>query len=357
MNINDPSQYINHNQQFFKKFKPIVYVDKPIGNHTKSSTEVITISINQCGSRLVVSRTDKSLRLYKCFPEGLFDPIIIEDAHLRSVESISWDPKTEYDFATVGNDENIKIWRSSNGKLINNLKTSCKNLRIVRYSIDGEILIAIDKNSTILIYSVLNNYKLIQIFKINDHIYDLQWFNYEHSFFILALHDGSLPIYEINDNININKKSTDLGEEIYKLKTIIKGHRSSTNSISVSPKGTYFVVGASDGIISLWDTSNLLSKNLITDIDQSIINVSCSRDGTYFSTSFEKNSNTLIYDQILGTKMFEMPNSESGSMTFSCCCWFPSKTEFVYSSDFGTTITLMHKPDEHRTGIRPPSKR
>ncbi|KAI5964206.1 uncharacterized protein KGF55_002148 [Candida pseudojiufengensis] len=355
MNFNDPSQYIKHNQAFFRKFKPIVYRDKPIIGHTTTSTEIITISINPCGSRVVYSRTDKTIRIYKSYTDGLYDPITIEDAHLKSVESISWNPKTEFDFATVGNDENIKIWRSLNGSLVNIIKTELKNLRIVRYSIDGEILIAIDKSSTILIYSVLNNYKLIQKFIINEYIYDLQWFNYEHSYFILALHDGSSPIYEINNDGEFDPKKDN--NELYKIKTIIKGHRSSTNTIAVSPKGSYFVIGGSDGIISIWNTINLLNKNVITDIDQSISNISCSRDGTYFSASFEKNSNSIIYDNDLCIKMFEIPNSESGKFTFNCVYWFPSKTEFVYSSDFGTTLTLMHKPEETRTGIRPLNRR
>jgi WD domain, G-beta repeat. len=96
------------NKSFFKNFVPVLSRDRPLPGHTASSTEIILVSINVTGTRIVTSRTDKSMRVWKSTADRLIDPIVIEDAHSRSVERVSWDPQREFTFASVGCDENIK---------------------------------------------------------------------------------------------------------------------------------------------------------------------------------------------------------------------------------------------------------
>ncbi|RLV95174.1 THO complex subunit 3 [Spathaspora sp. JA1] len=324
------------NKDFFNRFIPIPVKDKPISGYTSSSTEIIEISINDCGTRLVASRTDKSLRIWKCLIDRLSDPVIIEDAHAKSVECISWDPKTEYSFATVGRDEYIKIWRGNTGVLERTIKVNNSNssLKLVSYSYDGEILVAIDRESNVFVYSTSQNYKLVNEFKLSEYVYSIKWFNLNHKFFICALHDGTLPVYEISND----------GTEV-KLKATLTGHRSSATTVSISPRGNYFAVGASEGVVSIWDCSTMLNQRVLTDIDESIAHTDISRDGSFVAVSYDRGSNSIIYEIETGEQMFEIPNSISGQTTFSKVCWFPNKTAFVYSSDQGTTMVFMKKSD------------
>lgn len=324
-----PSTNASTNREFFKTLQALVFRDKPIAGHTSSSSEIISMSFNPCGTKLVLSRTDKSIRIWKYLHDKLGDPTIIEDAHNKAVESISWDPRTEYTFATVGRDDCIKIWRGNNGTLERSIKTDMNSLMLVRYSNDGEVLIAVDRNSTILLFET-SGYKLISEVKLHEHIYDLQWFHQGHKFLVCALHDGTIPVYEFND------------EEL-KLRTTLTGHRSSATTISLLPRGNFFVVGSSEGVVSFWDCKTMLNSNVITEIDESISNVDCSRDGTYFIANFDTGSNARIFESESGEQMYEIPNSMSGQMTFSTAVWLPTKTAFVYSSDYGTTVTLMKK--------------
>ncbi|KAG5418567.1 hypothetical protein I9W82_004095 [Candida metapsilosis] len=344
----DPS--VQHSRDYFKQLTSHVLRDKPLAGHTSSSSEVITISINNCGTRLVTSRTDKSLRIWKCLAERIVDPIIIEDAHSRAVESISWDPNSEYSFATVGRDENIKIWRGATGKLENVIKTTSTHLKLIRYSLDGELLIAVDRESNVLCFAVNQNYKVVHEFKVPDHVYDLQWFNYGHEFFIMALHDGSLPIYKVTDTADnsIGVQGGGGGSVDIKLKTVLTGHRSSATSIAISPRGRHFAVGASEGVVSKWSTESMVNCGVISDVDEVISSLNINRDGSYVAVSFDKDSNSIIYDIESGESVFEIPNSASGSMTFSSICWFPTKSVFAYSSDFGTTVSWVKKGDRGR---------
>ncbi|KAI5967938.1 hypothetical protein CANMA_002706 [Candida margitis] len=340
---NDAS--VNINRAYFKRLTPQILRDKPLVGHTSSSSEIITISVNNCGTRLVTSRTDKSLRIWKCQSDRIVDPIIIEDAHSKAVESISWDPNTESTFATVGRDEYIKIWRGSTGTLDNVVKTHLKNLKLIRYSTDGELVIVVDRESNVLCFAVNQSYKLVNEFKVPEYVYDLQWFNYEHEFFIMALHDGSLPVYKVSD-ASESRDGAD-GVDITS-KTILTGHRSSATSIAISPRGRYFTVGASEGVISKWSTESMVNCGVITNIDEVISALDINGDGTYVAVSFDKDSNSIIYDLETTEQIFEVPNSASGNMTFSSICWFPNKSAFVYSSDFGTTLTWMRKGDRDK---------
>ncbi|CAK9441801.1 uncharacterized protein LODBEIA_P56690 [Lodderomyces beijingensis] len=333
---------------FFKNLSPKVIRDKPLPGQTSASSEIIAISINLCGTRLVASRTDKSLRMWKLVDDRVVDPAIIEDAHSRAVESISWDPNAEFTFATVGRDEYIRVWQASTGKPENMIKTSSTNLKLVRYSADGELLVAIDRDSNVFVYAPNQNFKLMAEFKLSEHAYDLKWFHYEHEFFVIGLHDGSLPVYQVVTLPN--------GEVEIKTKTTLLGHRSSATSIAISPRGDYFAVGASEGIISLWDCSKMINSGVIADVDEVVASLDCNHDGSYVAASFDKDSNAIIYDKASGQKVFEIQNSVSGNMTFSSICWFPNKNALAYSSDFGLTFTVMLPISKIETKRAAPTK-
>ena len=56
----------DRNKKFFNSLTPIVLRDKPISSY--ASSEIITVAINQTGTRVVYSRTDRSVRIWKCLP-------------------------------------------------------------------------------------------------------------------------------------------------------------------------------------------------------------------------------------------------------------------------------------------------
>lgn len=333
------------NRSFFNNLAPVQIKDKPLAGHTSSSSEIILISINNTGTRLVTSRTDKSIRIWKCNPDRLSDPLIIEDAHTRPIELVAWNPKTEHSFVTVGRDTYVKLWKGHTGSLERQIKVekTLKQLDAtmlihVSYSPDGELLAVVDRDSTLFLYSVAQNYKKVHETRLAEHVYEIQWFHEGHLYFICALHDGTLPIYKVTD-----VEDSD-GDVHLELKTQLTGHRSSATAVKIDPRGTYLAVGSSEGVISLWNTATMLNSKVITDVDESISSLGISRDGAYVASSYDNGSNIIIYDNEAGKKVYEVPNSMSGKMAFSCITWFPNKTSFAYTSDFGTTLTLMKKP-------------
>lgn len=311
-----------------------MYVDEPIG---PSQSEIISLTINQTGTRLINTRTDKSIRIWRCFNDRLAEPVIIEAPHLKAVESVSWNPKTEHSFASVGRDELIKLWRI-NGFLEKEIKVAKDNgqpavLQIIEYSNDGEILTVVDRDSTVLFYSATNNYTKLGEIKVNEHIYDLKWFNFQHDYFICALHDGTIPFYQVNlaDGIEVKNLHT------------LKGHRSSAICLSIDPRGRYFACGSNEGIVSIWNTKSMINNRVITSIDEAISHIDISRDGTYLGITYDSESNIRIFDYESTDEVYEIPNSLNGSLVLALIKWFPSKTAFVYTSDNGKTMSLLKR--------------
>lgn len=334
------------NKEFFKNFSSILVRDKAIAGHTSTSSEIIMLEINATGTKVVCSRTDKSIRIWKLYPDRVVEPIVIEDAHTKAVEMISWNPKTEHSFASVGRDEYVKVWRGSSGSLEkavkiegsgnSNASKAIVSLKYIKYLPDGELLIVIDRDSRLYLLSVEDGYKVVHEMTLPEHVYDLIWFNQDHSYFVCALHDGTMPVYKIRQ---------DQGEYDILLLSTLTGHRSSVTALSIDPLGKFLVGGSNEGVVSFWDLSTMINYKVLTEVDESIACIDTSRDGAYVACSYDGGSNIKIFDLESMELVFEIPQSLSGEMTFGHIRWFPHKTAFAYTSDYGTTFTVMKKAE------------
>lgn len=334
------------NRTFFKNFTSVSIKDATKSGH--GGSEILLISINATGTRLVNSRTDRSIRIWKCTPEKLIDPVVIERPHARTVESVAWNPNTDHTFASVGKDDIVKIWKCT-GTLEKEIRVHSNESQehtvchIVRYSLDGEVLSVVDKRAVIHFYSVKTNYCKIGETSPQDHVYDLQWFNHKHSFFSCSLHDGTIPIFSVEDSFLKEGQITSL---LTVLKTRLSGHRSYISCLAIDPRGNYLAAGSNEGIVSIWNTSSMLNSAVLTDTDEAVSGLSISRDGTYIAVAYDTGSNIKIYDHASTDQVFEVPNSRGGKLCASTICWFPSKTAFIYSSDNARTMIMMKKPEK-----------
>lgn len=324
------------NAGFFHKLTAVTVRDKPLAGHTATSTEVILAAINVTGTRVVALRTDRSLRIWRCLPERMADPIVIEEAHVRLVERVSWNPRAEHLFASVGRDEYIKVWKGQTGTLERQIavvkslgQPGATALKIVAYSDDGAMLVAVDRDSTVVVYSTAAYDKVAEIV-VDDHVYDARWFHHGHDYLALALHDGTVAVYHLN--------GTTLAP-----KTRLAGHRSLATALGLDPRGSFLCVGTNEGVVSVWNTASMLNTLVITDVDESVACVDVSRDGAYVACTYDRGSNARVYDVDTGSELYEVPNSVSGLLTFATFAWFPNKTLFIHSSDHGTTLTLMKR--------------
>ena len=109
------------------------------------------------------------------------------------------------------------------------------------------------------------------------------------------MHDGSVLLYEVAEETREDEEERIIYST--KLRSKIKGHNSSITSIAISPSGTYFCLGSSEGVVSVWNVEGtLINLHVITDVDQSISHLSCSKDGAYLTVAYDSDSNLRVYD-------------------------------------------------------------
>lgn len=336
---------MSNNRAFFNNFKSLPFKDTPLRS-SGGASEIILLSINLTGTRLINSRTDKSIRIWKCFPDKLADPVVVEQPHAKAVESVSWHPKHEFTFVTVGRDDLFKVWKIAGNSCLLEREIKVVKLgsgakdsicQIVRYSNDGELLAVVDRDSTVSLYST-SSYTKIHQFQVNEHVYAFEWFNKDHDYFILGLHDGTAPVYKVVDGGSGNDEFA-----VVDLLHTIRGHRSSITAISVDPRGKYFVIGSNEGVASIWSTSSMLNINAITSIDESVASIDISRDGTYIAITFDSGSNARIFESLSVEEIYEVEHSSSGKLVLSTFKWFPNKTGFVFATEDGKVMGYLKK--------------
>ncbi|CAM9019463.1 unnamed protein product [Wickerhamomyces anomalus] len=256
----------------------------------RSANEIITVAWNNPATRIAYSRTDGSIRIWKLASCEIVSkqPVIIEDCHRKQVESISWKPTSESTLASVGNDQNVKLWNTVRGSLIKEIDTGVSNNIVVQYSGDGKFIATI------------------------------------------RLADGSIPLYRF-DNGKL--------EHVLSL----KGHRSSIKSLKVEARARYLVAGSNEGVISVWSLQTLAVVKIFADIDQPIAQIDVSREGTYISATYEDGQSSRIYEIESEECFHEIPKCVAGSQTFPNLQFCPIKVLFAYTSEDGD-LYLTNRP-------------
>lgn len=293
-------------------------------SYDSAKSEIVHLLVNVTGSRIIATRTDRSLRIWKCYPGKVGDLVVIERPHAKPVERVAWNPVAEHTFATVGRDDLVKVWRGTS--LEKEIQVTRDDGRrpqclLVSYSHDGDVL-AVADTDVVVFYSVAGNYARAGEVRLLRP-YDMVWFHGGH-YFAVALADGTVPIYQFG--------------ETPRLKHTLRGHRLAATSLAVDPRGRYLVVGGNEGVVSIWQLRSMVPTRLITQVDEAVVHVDVSRDGAHVSVSFD-GVNARIWD-ISKEDVHEIPDSAGGTSVGARVCWFPNKVAYAYVSDAGHAFVV-----------------
>lgn len=288
--------------------------------------EIITFAVNCTGNRVVAAKTDGSLRIWRV-RDRFSDCVVVERAHSGAAQSLAWNPSSEQEFASVARDTSIKIWRS-NGRLEHEVKLEKQEAaHVLAYSRDGKLLAVGTRNHHIVVLDTKGGYLVVADIELEKAVYSLLWFNHEHTHLAATFQDGSFAIYA---PLADPKPIFSAG-----------GHRSTVTTLAVDPRGRYFAVGSTDGIVSLWSTESLVTEKVITSVDEAIAQVSISRDGNFIGVAYDSGSNVKIFDYETLEEISEISNSASGPGALSGIQWLPRGLGFVYITDRGRSLGMM----------------
>lgn len=299
-----------------------------------SLSDITHLSVNATGNRVINTRTDRSIRVWRVVHLRASNPTVIENAH-RDAAIILWNTNTDTSFASVGRDSYVKLWNCS-GRLEREIKVlkakGAAVLEQIEYSADGELLCVVDTDGTLIFYNVGDTYSRMTLIKASAHVNDIKWTNRGHFYVIAALDNGTVEIFQPN----LDKKSV-------KLVHTLKGHKSPVTCVSIDPRGRFIACGTKEGIASLWRTSDMLNFRALSKVDEEIAGIEVSRDGSFLAISYAQGSNINIYDWDTVEHLHEVPNCSAGKTGYLALKWFPHRASFAYVGDSGRVVEFAKK--------------
>ncbi|KAG5365591.1 THO complex subunit 3 [Yarrowia sp. C11] len=110
------------------------------------------------------------------------------------------------------------------------------------------------------------------------------------------------------------------------------GHTTAANCVKPDPQGRYIAVGGNEGIVSLWDTKELVCVKTLSKHDQPVVSLDFSHDGDYIAVGYE--STEIPVDIVhVDTGEFVHAVSRPRWIGAPVVKWSPVKYNLAFSGD------------------------
>lgn len=311
-------------------------------NGKPAQSDIVHLSVNATGSRVINTRSDRTIRIWRCSHATLSDPVVVENPHRGPATCVSWNPNTETSFASVGGDSTIKLWRGT-GHLEREVKAEKPDksdkdktdkardaLCLVAYSPDGRFLAVADLRGTVRLHDVSSGYTVAAEVETALAVNALQWVNKGHSAFFTGHVDGHVKVWVVEDS------------QIAPGRVLTK-HHAPVTCLCMDPRGRYVACGASDGTVSLWRTSDMTNCGVLAGEDRDICSVSPSRDGAYLAVAYGDGTSVKLFDYATLAEVYEVPGLAPGR-SGGRAVWLPNRTALVVT-DRGTVMLMVKRED------------
>lgn len=300
--------------------------------------EILDLQWNSPGTKLAFSKTTNNVSVVDLRQATVTDTAILRNCHDRPVESISWDPLHDNVLVTAGSDSTLREWNVATKKLENSYKVPGR-AKLVKHSANGRYIFCMSKsdneetNSAEYHVTVLDRTQGSQI--VCQESFDLVIYclaSGNHPDIVAAgFENGEVKVYDVSAPPGLSLVHT------------FKASVSTVNWLSYDPKGRYLLSGSHEGIISIWDLKTLSCVRTIANVDEPVMRLDVSYDGSYVCASFQDGSECKIYDVVSGAEFWEIKNTKSWNYITSKVAFRPKHTSYAFTQQ--GEVVLAHKPE------------
>ncbi|SGZ57986.1 CIC11C00000004228 [Sungouiella intermedia] len=87
----------------------------------------------------------------------------------------------------------------------------------------------------------------------------------------------------------------------------------------------------------------MLNYRALSLVDQQVVDVEYSRDGSYLAVAFAQDTTIKVYDCDTLEQLYEVPNSSAGKSGFLALKWLPHRANFVYVAENGRVVEFAKR--------------
>lgn len=123
----------------------------------------------------------------------------------------------------------------------------------------------------------------------------------------------------------------------------LHAHTSSCLSIALSPNARYLAIGASDALISLWDTTDWVCQRTVDSSVGTIRDVSFSFDGSYLIGADDEADTLDVVHVESGDSMGKIKDLLQGA---TAVAWHPNRYWIAWAGEGGIMVKRAENPND-----------
>lgn len=322
-------------KNYFKNQTVVAYQEK---DHKQgSSSSIKNIAWNSTGTRIAVAYSDARIRVWISGKTEVNTSTEIAYAPSKSTKAVvglAWSPVSPDQLATCSLDGTMKVWDTKTKTLLASVSTGADNLACW-WSPCGQYISVLRRDNVMLWYAPTFSGEVAEpiptgpqsngrggggsnrprtapkvaigfasafgvplaAYKESPYeIFAATWTNTT-SVMAITLGTGVVKL------LKLDLQSVASTEEVGKVTASplpsstpnvallfqLTGHTTAANCVKPDPQGRYIAVGGNEGIVSLWDTSELVCVKTLSKHDQPVVSLDFSHDGDYIAVGYDNN--------------------------------------------------------------------
>jgi WD40 repeat protein len=236
-------------------------------------------------------------------------------AHTRPINYLKFSTTGKY-IVTIARDEHVKIWDTSSGKLVQDIKNVARSANF--NSNDSKILIVGMKKNNVNGYNVDSGRELYTLNKHKEAVENVKISNDE-KYIVTTSWDRNAMVW--------NNKN---GSLIH----VLSGHEHWVRALDIDNSSQLVATGSWDGLVKLWDLNSGKLLHTLNNHGSSIDHLSFSPDGQSLASG-STDASIVICDNKSGELKFKLTKHQGGITSLN---YTADGRHIISSSMDGTTI-------------------
>ena len=199
------------------------------------------ITYSQDGKLLASASAEDEIKIWDTESGELIDTLKTESPQARGINSISFSQDRNFLIA-ADEDKTIQIWDLTNSTILSSFTGHSDRIQTITVSPDNKIIASAGNDRTIKIWNIKG--ELLQTIAKHDQEINSLQFTADSKILASASSDNTIKLWQVKSSGTIKPK------ELY----VLSGHQNGITSLAFSQDGKLLVSGSGDRTIKLWQT-------------------------------------------------------------------------------------------------------